>query len=1037
MKKGIAGWLVLLVFTMVLPLHAWAESAAPSSLSTEETAGIEAWIEKNMQEGKIPGASVVIVKGDQTVYNKGFGDSDVAAKRPVTPETLFELGSTSKAFTALAVLSLEKQGLLHMKDPVQKYLPWFQVVYTGENGSGQHDGIAEITLEQLLHHTSGLPFDTLSDIPVGEDEQALERTVRAVVGEKLDFYPGDRFQYASINYDILGLVIEQVTGESYETYLENNVLNPLGLKNTYLFRQEAEQHEMARGYRIGFLKAREYQAPVYRGNTPAGYIITNGNDMAAWLKIQMGERAEAALDADLIIRSHQPDRSVFPGVDGSSYAAGWFVYQKGSGELSHGGSNPNYSSSVVFRPEEKIGVAVLANINSSYTQTMGQGIMEILHNKKPPEQVADQYLSVDKVSLVILCIAVPLILLTGWFFILTLKEIITKERRLRRKTAKNMCGLAVLLGFVGLLGYCLYEIPVILFSGLSWELVEVWAPSSFMIAIPSLFIGVVFFSLYYFTTSLFPKARDRTLFPIIFLSTISGFGNAIIIFIINEALNHTNRFQMGLFSFFLMGLAVYVFGQRLVRTKLITLTNEMVFQKRTDLIDKILRSSYQNIETIEKERMYSVLNNDTETISGVTNILIFGVTSLVTLLCCFVYLGTINLLGLLISIVVILFAAGLYFLAGRHANQVWGETRDIQNTFFKFINHMVSGFKELSLHKGKKEEFQEELKQSCDTYRIKRIEGDLSFANVFVMGELLFTFVIGVVAFIFPLLFKDISNSSLRAYIFVFLYMTGPVHGVLDAIPNFIRVRISWNRLNELSNQLDTVEELNEAPINNEGSEDIPLHLEAKHITYHYETQEGEQFAVGPLNLSVHSGQVTFVTGGNGSGKSTLGKLITGLYKPDQGEILLNGRQAAPEELSQSFSAIFSDFHLFDRLYGMETGDKDQEIQEYLQKLDIEHKVQIQQGAFSTVNLSTGQRKRLALLISCLEDRPIYLFDEWAADQDPEFRDYFYHVLIPELKQKGKCIIAITHDDRYFHMADQLLKMEVGQLVDEPVKQHA
>ncbi|MNY47530.1 ABC transporter ATP-binding protein YojI [compost metagenome] len=121
----------------------------------------------------------------------------------------------------------------------------------------------------------------------------------------------------------------------------------------------------------------------------------------------------------------------------------------------------------------------------------------------------------------------------------------------------------------------------------------------------------------------------------------------------------------------------------------------------------------------------------------------------------------------------------------------------------------------------------------------------------------------------------------------------------------------------------------------------------------------------------------------------------------------------------------------------METGGKSQEIQEYLQKLDIEHKVQIQQGAFSTVNLSTGQRKRLALLISCLEDRPIYLFDEWAADQDPEFRDYFYHVLIPELKEKGKCIIAITHDDRYFDMADQLLKMEVGLLVGEPEKQHA
>ncbi|KWX87482.1 hypothetical protein AMQ83_12855, partial [Paenibacillus riograndensis] len=148
---------------------------------------------------------------------------------------------------------------------------------------------------------------------------------------------------------------------------------------------------------------------------------------------------------------------------------------------------------------------------------MGQGIMEILHNQKLPENVSDQYRSVDKISTVILCIAVPLILLTGWFFIITIKEIITKERRLRRKTAKNIYGLAVLLGFLGLVSYCFYNIPSVLFSGLSWELVEVWAPSSFMIAIPGLLIGVFFFSVYYFTTSLFPKARDRTLFPIILL----------------------------------------------------------------------------------------------------------------------------------------------------------------------------------------------------------------------------------------------------------------------------------------------------------------------------------------------------------------------------------------------------------------------------------------------------------------------------------------------------------------------------------------
>ncbi|NRR19868.1 cyclic peptide export ABC transporter [Brevibacillus sp. MS2.2] len=1028
MRKGISAWLILLLLTMIFPLQLQAETAVEGSLSKEEIASIESWIDQKMQDGKIPGASVVIVKGEQTVYNRGFGYADMAAKSPVTTQTLFELGSTTKAFTGLAILSLEEQGLLNLKDPVQKYLPWFQV----KDAEGH---TPEITLEQLLHHTSGIPFHTIGEIPVGEESDALERTVRKVVGQTLDFSPGERFLYASMNYDVLGLVIEKVTGEPFEQYVKDNVLTPIGLTHSYLFRNEAERHEMAKGYKIGFLGAREYQAPVYRGNTPAGYIISNSEDMAIWLKSQLGSITNNNVSSGLINRSHQPDRSVLPNIDSSSYAAGWFVYQKGSGELSHGGSNPNYSSSVVIRPGEKLGVAVLTNINSAHTQAMGQGIMEILRQKKPPENVSDLYSSVDNVSVAILCIAIPLILLTAWFAIVALGEIARKKRMRSGGFGKNAYRFVLLLLCLGLSGYCFYQIPSVLFDGVSWDFVDVWAPSSFVIAIQSLFVGIVLFAFYYFITVVFPKSHDRTFFPIIVLSTVSGLGNALIIFIINEALNHTDRFQGGLLSFFVMGIVIYVFGQRLVRAKLITITNEMVFQKRTELIDKILKSPYQNIETIEKERIYSVLNNDTETISGVSNILIFGVTSLVTLLCCFIYLGMVNIYGLLISIFVIMVAAGLYFMAGRYANRVWEETRDIQNTFFKFINHMIGGFKELSIHKGKKGQFQEELQESCDTYRTKRIQGDLSFANVFVMGELLFTFVIGVVAFVFPVVFDDIANSSLRAYIFVFLYMTSPVHGVLDAIPNFIRVRISWNRLNELSRQLETGETKQSERVKEASPASEIIHLEVKDVEYHYKNQEGEQFTVGPVNLSFHSGQVTFITGGNGSGKSTLGKLLVGLYKPDQGEILLNGQQL--EELSQNFAAIFSDFHLFEKMYGIDVKMKEQEIQEYLLKLGMDHKLQIQHGGFSTVNLSTGQRKRLALLISCMEDRPIYFFDEWAADQDPEFREYFYYNLIPEMKQKGKCVIAITHDDRYFHVADQLLKMEVGQVTHEQLKQHA
>jgi putative ATP-binding cassette transporter len=190
-------------------------------------------------------------------------------------------------------------------------------------------------------------------------------------------------------------------------------------------------------------------------------------------------------------------------------------------------------------------------------------------------------------------------------------------------------------------------------------------------------------------------------------------------------------------------------------------------------------------------------------------------------------------------------------------------------------------------------------------------------------------------------------------------------------------------------------------------------------------------FSLGPLDFHVRPGELVFVVGGNGSGKSTFLKVLTGLYPPHQGEIWLGGPRVSDrtrEWYREHFSVVFADCFVFDTLLGLSAAGTDVAASHYLQLLQLDHRVRLRGDEFSTTALSQGQRKRLALLTAYLEDRPFYVFDEWAADQDPQYKDVFYSKLLPDLRQRGKAVVVITHDDRYFHLSDRIVKLEEGRV---------
>ncbi|MGF7047825.1 cyclic peptide transporter [Paenibacillus sp. DS2015] len=972
---------------------------------------IDAFIEQALESSDIPGLSLTLVKGN-AVYQQGYGNADVDKGEAVTKQTLFELASNSKAFTGLAILKLENEGLLKLDDDITQYVPWLKMKVNGQT--------ARVTIEQVIQHKSGIPFKSIANIPPSDSENALLQTVQTLVGTELAYRPGLQFEYATINYDILGLIVQTVAGVPYEDYMQEQILSPLGMNNTYLFHEEAKRN-LAQGYKRAFFKSRVYEAPIYRGNKPAGYIISNGTDMASWLQYQLGLKKHDELSA-IIEQSHQSS---------GAYRFGWgFFRVDGAQLISHDGNNPNYSSSILLSPDAGMGIAVLANLNSAYTGSIANGIAALMKGEEPKLIQSDQYTEMDSLASIIVIVCILIVVVLLYFASRTIRQIYRKKRSRLQVGAKALFVIACSVLFMGVFLYTLsYIVTNTLFQGLPIHFIQVWAPASIMVAMYSLALVILLIYGNVLLIWLYPKPKEIPYGFLLVLSITSGLGNASIIFLINEALFGGGKERIGLY--FALSILIYIVSQKIIMTKLIKISNQIIFDKRIDLIHNLLESSYENIEEIDGGKILAGLNNDTERINRFVGLILAVVTNVLTVLFCFIYLGYLSWIGLILSVVAILITAGFYMYIGKKSNQLWERSRDIQNIFFKYITDLVYGFKELTLHRKRRKQFKDEMVENCDSYRHYRVKAEVNFTNVSIIGELLFVGVIGMVVFVFPIVVSTLELDTVRRFAFVFLYMTGPIVSTLNAIPELMQIRIAWQRIQELNKQLETSKEAC-AGIGEEVGEVEKIkvqQIELRDVTYQYIMDEGLCFAVGPIDCRFSAGEVTFITGGNGSGKTTLIKLLSGLYIPDGGEIWVNNEKVEAGAIRDMVSVVFSDVYLFDKLYGIDFENKEQEINELLALLQLSEKVSVKDGVLSTVKLSTGQRKRLALMLSYLEDRPICILDEWAADQDPEFRHYFYDVILPDLKRRGKCVIAITHDDRYFDKADQILKMEMGSIV--------
>lgn len=512
---------------------------------------------------------------------------------------------------------------------------------------------------------------------------------------------------------------------------------------------------------------------------------------------------------------------------------------------------------------------------------------------------------------------------------------------------------------------------------------------------------------------------------------ISGFSSAGLISIVNtilslksELFTKDNIYTPWVF----VGLSVILFVSTIVSFILTNkLVQEIIINLRINLSKNIIACPLEHIESVGSYKLLAVLTEDIDTISGNASTLSMFFVNIGILLGCIIYLVLLSIPVAISIVVFLVLGTSIYQKISQFASYYLKEARELQDNLFQNFQIVTEGTKELKINRERRNNF---FEQDLQTTAMSYKKSFLNSMNIYALAmgwANVFLFIpIGLILFVFPKI-DVFQNTDLYTLILIFIFLQNPVKGILGNLPQFNQASISLEKIESLNLLLKNEAKKSDLIINSKLNFNWN-YIELNNVSYTYNVDNLQnKFTIGPINFKFLQNQIVFIIGKNGTGKSTLIKLITGLYIPTEGKIMVDSipiTNKNREEYRQNFSAVFSDFYLFDSLINLDNNEVDRLSEKYLKKLQLDNKVQVKNRKISTTALSQGQRKRLALLIAYQENRPIYIFDEWASDQDPKFREIFYTQLLPELKAQGKTVIAVSHDDQYFHIADCLLDLD-------------
>ncbi|HJT28505.1 MAG TPA: cyclic peptide export ABC transporter [Pyrinomonadaceae bacterium] len=516
-------------------------------------------------------------------------------------------------------------------------------------------------------------------------------------------------------------------------------------------------------------------------------------------------------------------------------------------------------------------------------------------------------------------------------------------------------------------------------------------------------------------------------------SAISGFSNVAMLSLLNTGLRSRGNVTARLVvSFFACCLFIPI--SRFVTEMMLTrIAQGALFDLRLRVSRQILSTPLRRLEEFGIRRLMTMLTDDIPVITSTFSMLSLLCINSAVVVCGLIYLGWLSLKVLGATLILMALIITMYQLAVLRAIGYYRQARLDGDVLFEHFRALTTGIKELKLHRRRRQTFiNQVLSATANSARDNNRAGAAVYSLAASVGQGMMYSTIGIILFGIPLIW-NFDSQILIGYTLTLVFIMTPLQIIMTQVPSIGRASVGLERINELGLKLSTsgVEEDARAI-----PPSLPVidSLELCGVVHTYRREdEDTPFRLGPIEMTVARGELLFLTGGNGSGKTTLAKIIAGLYVPEAGEVRLNGEtitESNREFYREHFSMVFSDFYLFSTLMGLEHPQLDQQAHDYLSTLQLSNKVKIKDGALSTLELSQGQRKRLALLTAYLEDRPIYIFDEWAADQDPQFKEIFYKKLLPELKLRNKAVVVISHDDHYYYVADRIIKLDYGQVDD-------